>query len=72
MSEEGPDHKGFIDLLFGVESTLSKEDFDKSACTLNCKWIFTASSIREKMILFMDKTFLEKFEEQYEPEELKF
>lgn len=29
MSEDEPDHRGFLDLLFGHESTLSKEEFDK-------------------------------------------
>ena len=29
MAEDEPDHRGFLDLLFGHESTLSREDYDK-------------------------------------------
>jgi len=31
LAEDAPDQRGYIDLLFGVESTLSKADYDKSS-----------------------------------------
>lgn len=72
MSEDGPDHRGFIDLLFGHESVLQKADYDKAVINEQCKWIFNATEIRKKMEIFIEPSVLENFEGEYEPDEIKF
>jgi len=43
---EGGKLRGFIDVLFGLESYLKYKDYSKMMCSKECNWIFNPSQIR--------------------------
>ena len=67
MSEEEADPKlsGFIQLVFGYESKLTKAEFIQKLMTKDCKWIFSGKEIRLRMEPFFQEGILERLEQDY-------
>jgi len=55
-----PEHNGLDDLLFGVESTISKEQFLNTIIEKNCNWILDSSKIRQRVVPFYDENILQE------------
>jgi len=61
--EDKPELTGFIQLLFGTESKLSREDYEEHITRDECTWVFSPATIRHRMTPFFDQAFLEEFED---------
>ena len=54
------EHNGFDDMVFGVESTISKEEFLYKIQDKKCNWILDPSKIRQRIVPFFDDNLLQE------------
>ena len=57
--EDKVEHTGFLMLLFGYESRLSRDDYLNQIVRPDCNWIFTPEGIRHRITHFFEDHFLD-------------
>ena len=57
--EDKPELTGFILLLFGYESRMSKEEYDEAIILPKVNWVFSGEQIRDRFTGFTDLAFLD-------------
>jgi hypothetical protein len=62
--EDKPELTGFIMLLFGYESKLTRAEYDEHIQEDKCIWVFSAAEIRERFANFNNEAVVEEFEDQ--------
>ena len=60
LESEDETKPGFIDLAFGFESVLRREDFVNVVKSKRCNWILSDHKFRQHMNTFDDETVMEE------------